>query len=406
MPSLLEDYISLGLELNKHIVGLVDAYYGPRWLAEQSANAVKIEPKRLVEKARGLISAIDSRQALDMTDTAHDAARAAWLRAQIVGLHTTAQKLAGAHIDYATEVELCYGVRPRRVPREEIDEALGALERLIPGVGPLGERLSAYREAFVVPAEKLELILTDLKELFRARTSELFGLPEGESLEFEIVSSKPWSGFNYYLGNLKSRVAVNVDLPILSSSLPHLVAHEAYPGHHSEHVRKEVNLYKRRLQMEESIFLVGTPQCLIAEGLADFGLEILFGGDEFTAVSQLMIKRGVNYPDQDLREARSAFETLSNVRANAAWDLHQDGVPPELVVKSLERDALLSRPRAEKSVEFLTDPTWRAYITCYVEGYQLVRSFVGSPERVPESTRVARFSRLITEQVLPKDLEV
>lgn len=405
MPSLVEDYISLGLELNKHIDGLVDAYYGPRWLAEQSGNSAKVEPKRLVETARELISAMDSGQALDMTDRAHDTARAAWLRAQTVGLHTTAQKLAGVHIDYVTEVELCYGVRPRRVPREEIDEALGVLDRLIPGAGALRERLSAYRDSFVVPAEKLEPILMDLKELFRAGTIELFGLPEGESLEFDIVTSKPWSGFNYYLGNLKSRVAVNVDLPILSTSLPHLVAHEAYPGHHSEHVRKEVNIYNRRRQMEESIFLVGTPQCLIAEGLADFGLEILFGGDEFTAVSQLMIKRGVNYPDQDLQEARSAFETLSNVRANAAWDLHQDGVPPELVVESLERDALLSRPRADKSVEFLTDPTWRAYITCYVEGYQLVRSFVGSADRAPESARVARFTRLITEQVLPKDLE-
>ncbi len=404
MSTLVEDYISLGLELNKYVDGLVDAYYGPRELADKVVGHTRVDPRKLVVTARELIAAIDSRGALDATEVSHDPVRAAWLHAQVVGLLTTAQKLAGVNVDYLTEVERCYGIRPRRVPRDEIDEALRVLDSLIPGAGPLRDRLIAYRERFVVPPEKLKPILMDLTEVFRERTSRLFGLPEGEGLEFEIVTAKPWSGFNYYLGNLKSRVAINADLPILSTSLAQLIAHEAYPGHHSEHTRKEVNLFNKRGQLEESIFLVGTPQCLIAEGLADFGLEIILGDEEFTVVSELMIKRGINYPDQELKETRSAFETLSKVRGNAAWDLHQDGLPVDVVVQNLERDALLSPPRAAKAVEFLTDPTWRAYVTCYVEGYQLVKSFVGSPDRVPDSTRVERFSRLITEQVLPKDL--
>ena len=105
----------------------------------------------------------------------------------------------------------------------------------------------------------------------------LFGLPDGEHVEFELVTDQPWSGFNYYLGDLRSRVAVNTDLPVLSTGLAHLVAHEAYPGHHTEHTRKEVGLVRRRQWWEESIFLVGTPQCLLAEGLADLGLEVVMG---------------------------------------------------------------------------------------------------------------------------------
>ncbi|TAN30873.1 MAG: DUF885 domain-containing protein [Actinomycetota bacterium] len=404
MSTLIENYISLGLQLNKHIDGLVDAYYGPRELADRVLGSAKVEPEILVENARQLINAIDSRESLDSSGQAYDSSRAAWLRGQVVGLMTTAQKLAGVNVDYVREVELCYGVKPRRVSSEEIDEALGVLDRRIPGVGSLGKRLNAYRSSFEVPPELLKAVLMDLKEILRDRTLALFGLPEGESLEFEIVKSKPWSGFNYYLGNLKSRVAINADLPVLSTSLAHLVAHEAYPGHHSEHTRKEADLYLRRRQLEESIFLVGTPQCLIAEGLADFGLEIALGDEEFSVVSELMIRRGVNYPDQEMKELRGAFETLSKVRANAAWDLHQDGAPPDTVVESLERDALLSRPRAEKAVEFLTDPIWRAYITCYVEGFQLVRSFVGAVGQVPDRVRVERFKRLITEQVQPQDL--
>ena len=405
MRTLVERYLLLGLEFNKHIDGFVDAYYGPEDLRAEVSRSAKVEPKQLAESARELIAAIDSNEPLDDTaGSKRDARRASWLRAQIVGLHTTAQRLAGVPLDYRTEVELCYGVRPRRVSREEIDEALEVLERVIPGHGDLRGRLSTYRESFAVSAGKLQSILADLKELFRSRTLELFGLPAGENIEFEVVTSKPWSGFNYYLGNLTSRVAINADLPILSTSLPHLIAHEAYPGHHSEHVRKEVNLYRKLGQMEESIFLVGTPQCLVAEGLADFGLEMLFGGEELSVIAELMSKRGVSYPDQELREARSSFETLSNVRANAAWDLHEDGLPPEQVVMTLERAALLSRPRAEKVVEFLVDSTWRAYVTCYVEGYQLVRSWVGMPSAVSEQDRIARFKRLISEQMTPTDL--
>src|SRR5581483_9181038 len=124
---------------------------------------------------------------------------------------------------------------------------------------------------------RLEPALRSLAEDLRERTTALFGFPDGDRIDFELVRDQPWAGFNYYLGGLRSRVAINVDLPVLSSSLAHLVAHEAYPGHHTEHSRKEVGLFRGRHFVEESIFLVGTPQCLIAEGLADLGLEVVMG---------------------------------------------------------------------------------------------------------------------------------
>lgn len=401
---LIEDYIALGLELDKHISGLVDAYFGPLDIADKIRSSSPIDPAELIDRSRALLGALDVGERLDDGPFSQSPQRRRWLRFQVVGLMTTAEKLSGASIDYVAEVERCYGVLPRRVSRDEIDNAISSLDRVIPGVGDLRTRLSAYRESFAVPPDKLEGILGDLTEVLRDRTNKLFGLPDGESLTFEVVTSKPWSGFNYYLGGLRSKVAINADLPILSTSLAHLVAHEAYPGHHTEHSRKEVALVRKRHQLEESIFLVGTPQCLIAEGLADFGLEIALGSEQFEIVSELMKKRGINFPDQELEETKDVFETLGKVRANAAWDLHQDGVPREEVVISMERDALLSRARAEKSVEFLTDPTWRAYITCYVEGYQLVRSFVGDPNLVEHSQRVSNYTRLISEQLSPADL--
>src|SRR6185503_6786016 len=148
-----------------------------------------------------------------------------------------------------------------------------------PGSGPLVERYPAWRESQAVPPDKLDAAISSLAEDFRARTQVMFGLPDGEHVDFELVTNQPWSGFNYFLGDLRSRVAINTDLPVLSLNIAHLVAHEAYPGHHTEHTRKEVGLVRRRKQLEETIFLVGTPQCLIAEGLADLGLEVVVADD-------------------------------------------------------------------------------------------------------------------------------
>ena len=58
--------------------------------------------------------------------------------------------------------------------------------------------------------------------------------------------------------------------------------------------------------------------------------------------------------------------------------------------------SLLSRARAEKSVQFLTDPTWRAYASCYSSGHELCRRFVDGD--------AARFRRLLTEQLTTSDL--
>ncbi len=244
--------------------------------------------------------------------------------------------------------------------------------------------------------DRLPGAIGSLADDLRERTERLFGLPDGEHVEFELVTDKPWSGFNTYLGGLRSKVSVNTDLPVLSTSLAHLVAHEAYPGHHTEHCRKEVGLVRRRHWLEETIFLVGTPQCLVAEGLADLGLEVLLGARPEPVVAEHLRPLGIRYDAEVIAAVSEASEALGAVRANAAWRLHAEGADPETVVDEVARWGLLPRARAAKAVEFLLHPTWRAYVTCYVEGLRLCRRFVaGDPER---------FRELLSEQLLPADL--
>src|SRR4029450_10578687 len=181
---------------------------------------------------------------------------------------------------------------------------------------------------------------------------------------------------NYYEGGLRSRVAINVDLPVLSLTLGHLVAHEAYPGHHTEHTRKEVGLVRQRHWQEETIFLVGTPQCTLAEGLADLGAEGALGRRPEGAGAEHRVPLGIRYDADVAGEVAEAGEALSWVRSNAAIHLHDSGRPVEDVVAYLARWALLPRNRADKAVQFLTDETWRAYSHCYTEGLRLCRGWV------------------------------
>jgi hypothetical protein len=391
LSDVVERYIELGLALGRHVDGLVDAYFGPADIAARVAAAPLTAPARLAADARTLIADIEHAEL--------DANRRHWLAAQARGLRTTAGRLAGESIGYADEVESCYGVRPRWVEEDELAEAHRRLDAALPGSGPLAERLISWRESQAVPPDRLGAAVASLAEDLRERASRLFGLPDGEHVEFELVTGQPWSGFNYYLGDLTSRVAVNTDLAVLSPTLAHLVAHEAYPGHHTEHSRKEAGLVRQRRQVEETIFLVGTPQCLLAEGLADLGLEIAVSADPVAQAAMAaghLRPLGIPFDEEVAAAVGRAGDGLGRVRGNVALLLHERKATADEAVAYAERWALLPRPRAEKLVEFLTDETWRAYMTCYVEGLPRCRDYVaGDP---------ARFERLVTEQLTPDQL--
>jgi hypothetical protein len=383
-------YLALGLALGRHLEGMVDAYYGPPSLATAAEAGPPRPLAALVADAARLIADLDA-GAGELAP-----ARRRWLRAQCLGLHTSAQRLAGEPIGYVDEVVRCYGAMPRWTEHDDLAAAHSALDAVLPGGGPVADRLERFRADHLMTPDQLRAAVPALAEVLRERTAAQFGLPDGEHVTFELVTDQPWSGFNYYEGDLRSRVAINVDLPVSSTTIAHLVAHEAYPGHHTEHCRKEVGLVRRRQQLEESIFLVGTPQCLVAEGLADLALEIVLGPDLHEVVASVLHPLGIRYDVEAVAAVGEASEPLAAVRANAALLLHDRAAGEDAAVDELVRWGLQSRDRATKALAFLTHPTWRSYIFCYVEGVRRCRTFVGGDP--------ARFDRLLAEQLVPEDL--
>lgn len=374
MDELVQRYVVLGLRLGRHIDGFVDAYYGPTELAEQAG---LVDPAELADEAAAL----------------RERAESDYLRAQLLGCETTARRLAGEELGWAEEVERCYGVPPERTDERTFEAAHAQLDAVLPGDGELGERYRRWLDGVELPRDRLLETATRFAVALRTRTANLFGLPEGETVDVETVTDEPWSAFNYYLGKRRSRVVINTDLPVHLSRVPELIAHEIYPGHHTEHAWKEALLVDGGGDLTETIFLVGTPQATISEGIASLAAEIA-GADALAA--EVYDELGIPYDGATATAVHEARAALDGVAVNAALLLHEEGVPHEEVVDYVERWSLQPRESAEKRVSFLTHPTWRAYISTYTSGYELCKRWVGGD--------VTRFRRLLTEQLTTSEL--
>jgi hypothetical protein len=380
-PSTAERYLRLGLRLGRHVEGIVDAYFGPPELRAAVDSEQLTEPRTLVADAEALLDELDD----------------GWLRDQVAGLRTYAGVLAGEPVSYADEVERCYGVRPAYTDDAVFAAAHERLEVLLPGDGPPAERYERWRDSIRVPGDRIERVVEAVIEEARARTRGLVELPEGEGITLEIVRDRPWLAFNYYLGDLQSRIAVNVDLPISALDLLQLAIHETYPGHHAERCCKEQLLVRDRGLLEETIVLVPAPQSLVSEGIAELAPDVLLEGEGGAAFAgALREEAGVELDLDHALAVERAHEPCRRADVNAALMLHADGAREAEAQAHLERWALMSAERSAHMIRFMTEPTSRTYVITYSAGRELCRSFVAGDPR--------RFRRLLTEQVRVRDL--
>jgi hypothetical protein len=376
-----ERYLQLGLRLGKHVDGLVDAYYGPSELREEVDAEGPTPAEQLAADADSLLAELPD----------------GWLADQVKGCATYAHVLVGDDISYADEVEGCYGVRPARVSEDVYREVHEELDALLPGDGSLYARRQAWREQHLVGGVLAVPVLRELLPVLRGRTAALLDLPDGEELILEPVTDEPWWAFNYYLGNLCSRVVLNTDVPTTGLDLVHLVGHEIYPGHHTEHAVKEQLLIREQGRIEEGIQLVPTPQAVLSEGIAEIGTDLLLDDAGREEAYAILRRHGLDVVDAELAERIiHTSESLRTVGLDAALMIHAEGASVEEAEAFVERWNLVPPEQAKHSVRFATDRTWRAYVITYSAGRDLCRAYVGGDP--------ARFRTLLTEHVRIGDL--
>ena len=380
MTDVVERYLRLGLQLGRHVDGIVDSYFGPPELAAEVEAAPPVDPQLLVAEADTLLETVDD----------------GWLRDQLGGLRTYAGVLAGARLPYADETEGCYGVRPTWTDESVFAAAHEQLEELLPGQGSLPNRMRRFEESLRVPAERIESTVAQVIEVAREQTRRFVELPTSEGVELEIVRDVPWLGYCEYLGDFRSRISVNVDMPWSAGELLGLALHETYPGHHAERSAKDQLLVRDRGLLEETLVTVPTPQSLISEGIAKLAPMTLLDGEGGSQFADVVRAAELDFDLAHVLAFHKALEPLEWASVNASLLLHERGADEADVRAYLERWELISPERAEHAIRFYSEHTSRTYVVTYAAGLELARAYVGDDP--------GRFGRLLTEQVRVGDL--
>ncbi|MGW5454952.1 DUF885 domain-containing protein [Nocardia sp. NPDC003979] len=384
------EYLRLGLAFDRLESGFVDAYTGDPALRREIDNAAAPVPADLVRRA------VDLRAALPDAGLAPQ--RTEFLDAHLVAMECSARKFAGEEIGFVDEVRAYFDVDITPGDPDDYREAHRQMDEVLGGDGPLAERVAAYRRGDEIPPERLPECVEAFSSALRERVRARYPLPDHEHVTYEVVGDKPWSGFNYYLGNYRSTVAINSDLKQHMAHLPALIAHESYPGHHTEHCRKEAGLVAEG-EDEQTLFLVNTPQCLMAEGLADLALQSIVGSGWGVWAQEIYADLGLRFDGERAERFSAASAKLLSVRQDAALLLHDKHRSHDEVAQFLQRWSLATPERARQSLRFLSSPLWRAYISTYVEGYRLLGGWLDGA--VDAQDRIERFGRLLDEPLTP-----
>ncbi len=407
--ALAQSYLRLTLEAGTYEAEYVDAYYGPQALRDEAVASPRSR-EELIAEARAMVAAIDvhlRRPAFApqaMTGGPDQRQRLLALRGMLVAAETRLQMIGGTLFPFDAEAKGQFATVPVLHPLSHYDAILARLEALIPGTGPLSLRVDAFNERYTIPADRLRAVMDAAIAECRRRTVQYIALPDGENFTLEFVTDKPWSGYNYYQGNFRSLIQINTDLPIRISRAVDLGCHEGYPGHHVLNLMVEQNLVRTRGWREYAVNPLYSPTSVIAEGSANYGIDLAFPGAE-----KLAFERDVLYPLAGLDPAsadeyarvQTATEALSGARLTIA-KMYLDGeIDREQAVELTQRYLLLSPARAEQSIGF-TDH-YRSYVINYGWGKDLVRAAIeaGSPD---QATRWQRMQAILSEPTLPADL--
>ena len=394
------EYVLLAFRMDKAIQNFtesrfVDYYYGPpEWKAEAEEEA-ESSPSALVRDAIALEDAL--------VEQGFEAHRATYLEKQVGALETVCRKLNGETFSLEEEVQRCFDIHPEWIHESQFEHGLAILDEVFPGDGSLPDRFQSWRKRCQLAQEKSGLLLPFMQRAAaeaRHRTRAFVNLPADEGVEMQMVSDKVYMGENWYLGNYRSRVELNTDLPTDLNDLLDFMCHEGYPGHHTEFVLKEQRLFRERGYLEQAIFPIISPQSVISEGIATSACEMLFSSEEAEQwlAEHMYPEAGIEPDAIDIAKLRKALALLDYpVGGNAAFLLHE-GRSDEEVMQYLIRYSLLPDEEALKYLEFLKVPFQQAYIFTYFYGRRLMKPWLQGPDRWNV------FRRFLTEQVYPSEL--
>ena len=388
-----KEYILLGLRMGKLIEGFVDAYYGPPEWKELVSNEKPLSPKNLLKSCKNLQKQLVYQGFIEE--------REKFLEKTLSAIETSLKINLGEEIPFLEKVYRLYDIKPKLVSDSIFYKLVEKLDSVFQGSGTVLDRYNAFKKKHEIPIEILESTFEHAFKKVREKTYELFPdlLPDNEEILFEFVKDKPWRAYNWYLGDFKSRIDINTDIPVDCITILKLITHEAYPGHHTEHAIKEKQLYIDEERFEHSILLILTPETVISEGIGNTAVDVLFSSEE---KGKFILDDLCHNPSgADLDEIiyrYKVLEYLSFLWNNLAIHGYEDGWSDDELVKYSLDFGFIPEKNVRQILKFIHHPLWSTYIFNYSFGETLIKEKFGTH---PPSED---FKMLLTHPILPSDL--
>jgi hypothetical protein len=399
--SLAEDYVRLGLTIGQYDADFVDAYYGPDSLKPAISKSDIFPKDSLLNLVTDLRSSLGK-----ITEKLSDSSkvRARWMSQQLLAFDRRIRIYSGEFKTFDEESKELFGISAPVYPEEHYKLLLDSLNKLLPGNGSVQDRFQNLANRFIIPENKLDTIFKTTIAEARKNTKAYYNLPEAETFIIEYVKDKPWSGYNWYKGNYTSVIQINTDTRIFIERAIDVGSHESYPGHHVYNMLLEKNLYQDKGWVEISLYPLFSPQSFIAEGSANYGIDLVFPGD-----SKVKFAKEILLPLAGLDTAYIAnyFKALTvrgklnYARNEAARGIVNQTMNDKQALEWLMNYCLYNKETALKSISFIKK--YRSYVINYNYGQDLVRNYIES-NGTDSKKRWEVFGKLLSNPVLPEEL--
>lgn len=407
MDTIAEAYVKLVLNIGLYDADYVDAYYGPEeWRPEENSAEADFPYESLKKDVTDLTKLLNKTDS--KTLSGGEKLRFTSLAKQLTAVDAKIELLNGAKLTFDEESNVLYDAVAPSNSEEYFQNVVKELEAKLPGRGSITDRLTEFKKQFIIPKDRLDAVFQAAISEARKRTLKYIELPEDESFIVEYVTNKAWSGYNWYQGSSHSIIQLNTDLPMYIDRAIDLACHEGYPGHHVFNVLLEKNLVRSRGWTEFSVYPLFSPQSLIAEGSANYGIDVAFPGDERVEFERnvLFELAGLDADKADEYYKVLALTEKLGYASNEAARQYLDGkINAEEAAQWLTKYALSTPERAQKSISFMDK--YRSYVINYNLGQTMVKDFIernGGTADQPEK-RWQLFSELLSEPHTPSGLK-
>lgn len=409
IDSLARAYVGLALRVGQYVPDYIDAYFGPDDLKQDAAKEEVGKGFPYQQLCRDVDRLLARAEEIGKNaPTEAGKRRLAFLLGQLSSMRSVLDRRSGKKLTFDEEAEAIYEVKAPQHDSAYYDALLQRLDSLLPGQGDVAERYAKFQESFIVPRKMIDTLVRLCLSECRRRTAEHLALPDGEKCRVELVGGQSWGGYNWYLGGLQSLIQIDTTTNMYIGSLIGSAAHEGYPGHHYSNIVKDKRLVQDSGWIEYSVFPLFSPSSVIDEGMANFGVELVFplkDRAEFYKRTLFPLAGLDTSAVETYCRVLDAKKQLDDAALDAAR-MYLDGIrDSNQTIAWLRRYALETHDQAVKTLVFFSD--YRSYRVTYTVGEKLVSDYVNRNGDTPDNParRWELFDSLLTTPCLPIDLE-